>query len=44
MEENNSSKPADMDFSYGTAFDSLDIFKEEDTLNIIKDMVPIGKL
>nr|XP_014095998.2 sterol regulatory element-binding protein 2 isoform X1 [Bactrocera oleae] len=41
MEENNSSKPADMDFSYGTAFDSLDIFKEEDTLNIIKDMVPI---
>uniref|UniRef100_A0A034W8S7 Sterol regulatory element-binding protein 2 n=1 Tax=Bactrocera dorsalis TaxID=27457 RepID=A0A034W8S7_BACDO len=41
MDENSSSNPVDMEFSYGTGFDSLDIFKEEDTLNIIKDMVPL---
>ncbi|XP_018789489.1 PREDICTED: sterol regulatory element-binding protein 2 [Bactrocera latifrons] len=41
MDENNSSNSVDMEFSYGTGFDSLDIFKEEDTLNIIKDMVPL---
>lgn len=42
MEKIKSSNPVDMDFSYATALDSLDIFKEEDTLNIIKDMVPLG--
>uniref|UniRef100_A0A0A1XBK7 Sterol regulatory element-binding protein 2 n=1 Tax=Zeugodacus cucurbitae TaxID=28588 RepID=A0A0A1XBK7_ZEUCU len=41
MDENSESNPIDMDFSYGAAFDSLDIFKEEDALNIIKDMVPL---
>lgn len=44
MEGNNTVNTFDMEFSYGGAFDSLDIFKEEDAMNIIKDMLPLGKV
>ncbi|XP_053952863.1 sterol regulatory element-binding protein 2 [Anastrepha ludens] len=40
MEDNDEINSLDLEFGCDGAFDSFDIFKEEDDLNMIKDMLP----